>query len=109
MTHYIEFMMCYWCCEFHSLKTTALVGPLHNEGANQVEMGRPFSSGISAWKQEDKRSMGPSGKDRANHNSVTMSPYCLARGTWSKKPAEALTVCESPAGLYPESAGGKNG
>lgn len=105
---YIKFMMCHWGCEFHSLKTTALVGPLHNEGANQVEMGRPFSSGISALQQEDKRSMGPFWKDRANPNSVTVSPYCLARGTCGKKPAEALPVCESPTGLY-ESAGGKNG
>lgn len=37
ITHYIDFMECYWGCEVHSLQTTALVGLFYNEGETHME------------------------------------------------------------------------
>lgn len=34
VTHYIGFMMYYWGCEVHNLKTTALLGQFYNDGKN---------------------------------------------------------------------------
>lgn len=105
ITHYIEFTRCYWRGFY------MLCSGFYNEGKNQVEMGRPFSFGSWALQLKDKgSSMGPSLKDRAKDSNVTVSPYCLAWVTGTRKPAEAQPDLwiHLPA-LTLELAGGKYG